>query len=167
MPIPFLLWGLGAAGAAALGGVLGYASRNSEVERLKGVIRALQAENRRLQAIIREQQEQIETLKEKYKAAHKLNFINKQRYARQLNEALVESYIRKEQLEVIFKKASGALTDAENRFFELTMQESRDEKESMELLDYINKKYGREIRARVYPEKSLNNAVDNINNLPS
>lgn len=166
MPIPILI-GLGIGASALIGGAIGYASRNSEVERLKGVIRTLKAENLRLQALIKEQQEQIDVLKEKYKATHKLNFLNKQKYARQLQEAYIESYMRKEQLEVIYKKAAGSLTSSESRFFDLIMKEQRDEEESLEILNYVNEKYGKEIEARVYPGKSLNNALENLNNVPT
>lgn len=166
MPLPLLI-GLGMGASALIGGAIGYASRNSEVERLKGVIRALKAENQRLHAIIKEQQEQIEVLKEKYKAVHMLNFLNKQKYAKQLNEAYIESYMRKEQLEVVYKKAAGSLTSAESRFFDLIMKGERNEEESLEILNYVTEKYGREIDARVYPEKSLNNALENINNVPT
>lgn len=162
MPLPILI-GMGL--SALVGGAIGYASRNSEVARLKGVIRTLQTENARLRAIIKEQQEQINTLKEKYKAVHKLNFINKQKFARQLNEAYIESYMRKEQLEVVYKKAAGALSAAEERFFDLVMKDLRTEEEGLEIMEYINAKYGSEIQERIYPERDLNNAINNINQL--
>lgn len=166
MPIPLLI-GLGMAASAAVGGAIGYASRNSEVARLKAVIRTLQAENQRLRSLIKEQQEQIQVLVKKYESVHKLNFINKQKYARQLNEAYIESYMRKEQLEVVYKKAAGELSAAEERFFDIVMKDSRTEEESLEIMEYITTKYGTEIQGQIYPEKALNNAVNNINQLPT
>lgn len=164
MPLPLLI-GLGMAGSALLGGAIGYASRNSEVARLHAVIRTLQTENARLRSLIKEQQVQINTLIEKYKAVHKLNLLNKQKFARQLNEAYIESYMRKEQLEVVYKKAAGTLTSAEERFFDLVMKDMRTEEEGLEIMEYINAKYGSEIRGKIYPERALNNAINNINQL--
>lgn len=166
MPLPLLAWIGISATTALVGGAIGYGSRNSEVTRLKAVIRTLQSENQRLRAVIKEQQDQIDTLWKKYESVHKLNFLNKQKYARKLNEAYIESYMRKEQLEVICKKAAGELSAKEERFFELVMQDNRNEEDALEIMGYITDKYGDEIKKRVYPEKALNNAVNNINQLP-
>lgn len=165
MPLPLLAWIGISATTALIGATIGYSSRNSEVDRLKVVIRTLQSENQRLRAVIKEQQEQIQILWKKYESVHKLNFLNKHKYARQLNEAYIESYMRKEQLEVVCKKAAGELSAKEERFFELVMQTKRNEEEVLEIMGYITDKYGDEINKRNYPEMALNIAVDNINRL--
>lgn len=164
MPFPFVVL---SAVAVFTGGVAaGYLSRNEEVARYRQAVQALQAEVRRLHGVIREQQEQIAVLKQKYQAAHMLNFIRKQVYDQQMKAILMESYLQKEILSLYNRQLrQEALSEQENAFLAIMQAAESDTGALDRALLYIDRKYGDRIRERMLPGEDMKKEMEFAENL--
>lgn len=163
MPIPLVIAGIALFGGGA---AVGYLSRNNEVERYKKIIRDLQSEIRSLHTVIHEQQDQLNILKKKYETVHKLNLIKKYQYEQQIKSILLGSYVNKERYHLFLKQHSGnELENDEKEFVILVSKDNRDIEDTEKILLYIDKKYGKDINAQIYPDKDLNKDMETISNI--
>lgn len=163
MPIPIVIAGIALFGGGA---AVGYFSRNNEVERYKKIIKNLQDEVRSLHSVIHDQQEQLNIIKKKYEAVHKLNLIKKYKYEQQIKSILLESYVNKERYHLFLKQHSGnELESNEKDFVFLISKNDRNIEDTEKILLYIDKKYKKEINSQIYPDKALKKDMETISQI--
>ncbi|MDI9519797.1 MAG: hypothetical protein QM308_01365 [Bacillota bacterium] len=135
---------------ASGGAVVGALSRQPEINRLKRLVKQLQAEIQKLQALIDEQNNQINELFVRYKALKVYQIFSKISERKNIQKALVFQYGAKNYLDLLLKQVRNESVDKTDltffRAFEKVMNGETISKEDQKTIQvYILTKHKKEI----------------------
>lgn len=135
------------------GTVLGTLIRQPEINKLKKQIKDLQKDNSRIKKLMRQQQENLETMLVEYSKIQFYHVLTKRKIKQNIRGEIVIGYELKEYVDLlkrsVAEKGVYGFSEREKEFFELSTQlvEGKNLNASQEkfMSDYVIKKYKKEI----------------------